>query len=144
MLARDVLAPELLVAYVAAAADHVHSAGATDTGWALEEASKLLEAEILRIGRGVGRDTGPIASLSRELGPVMALSDLLLRASRPPLAESTDPAADRSRRLAELERIRNLIDLTSAGDQDAAADVMGLFDAAADYILGRTDTVDII
>src|SRR5664280_2509417 len=138
------MTPDLLVTYVSAAADDLLNEGATSYSWALEEAAQLLQAEQARMTDPLCRKPAPeIAALSRSLGPVDELSDLVLRAiSDGP--SGLPPASKREQRLGALQQIIELLDECAAGSVDAQRRVLEVFSAATEIVLGRSEQPELV
>lgn len=145
MAVTQTMAPEMLVTYVGAAADAIVEGAAPSFHWALEEAAQLLEAERLRLTSRAPQDpSATVLALSRNLGPVYQLSDLILRSAAADEPQHASPAAEREARLRLLDQILASLKQATLGDVDAARQVAETFRSATNLALGRTGQPDLI
>lgn len=138
------LSPQLLVAYVSAAAAEIVDTGGDNLDWAMLEAVDQLEAEQVRLNDSFASALPPrVAALSRGLGPVLELSDLVLRAASGTVDIPTgsgakpSPAEERTHRMAALARIVDALKAAREGDRDKAIVVRDIFARSTDLVVGR-------
>ncbi len=136
------MAPELLVAYASVAAADATAGRVPVFAWALDEAATLLEAEHLRLKGGSARTpSASVVALSNSLGPVLELSDLVLRAARSG-DQLTD--LDESEQLGKLLELADDLRAASEGDVGAATRVAGILELAKNFVLGRVGQPDLV
>lgn len=150
--ADSTLSPHLLVAYVSAAASQLVETGQNRLEWAIDEAVGQLEAEQVRLlDTFGGHHTQRVAALSRELGPVLEFSDLVLRAiagstedQQRPSDASISPSVERAERIESLASVVEALKQAASGDPASALVVRDVFAQATDLVVGRAGQADLV